>query len=95
MRLLSSTSFPRRKDWDPEERLGDLLLHRNENYIAQSLTDKTVHVLDSSGVLLRTFVHPVDWVWGLAFDEDNIIMSSSKEAIIRIYKIYSGLDSLL
>ena len=94
MRLLSSTPLPLGEAWDPEERRGELLLHGNEKYIAQSLSDSTVHVLDTDGVLLRTFVHPGHWAWGLAFDEDNVVVTGSKDASLRVYHIPSGLGSL-
>lgn len=92
MRLLSSTPLPLGEGWDPDERCGERLLHGNERYVAQSLSDSTIHDLDTNGVLLHTFVHPVHWAWGFTFDEDNIVMIGSKDACLRVYHVPSGLD---
>jgi len=92
MRLISSTPLSRREDWDSRERYSEVLLHGNEKYIAQSLNDRTIHVLDSEGILLRTIVHPVHSAAGLVFYEDTIAITSSKEAVLRIYSILSGLS---
>ena len=91
MKLLSSTELPRREDFDPNDRVLELLLIANDRYIAQSLNDHTVHILSSStGVLQRTLVHPVGRPFGLAFDNDNIVVASANDDKLRVYEIPSG-----
>ncbi|MCJ1389137.1 hypothetical protein MMC18_001991 [Xylographa bjoerkii] len=82
VRLLSSQAFE-------SEDGGQKAFCASEKYIAVTLFDKSVHILNHDGIQQRIFTDLVDSVWKVAIHEDRIFMSQDTGTILH-YDILSG-----